>query len=203
MSTATPPNNFQSSLDEDLAWDSMAPVGREFGSPDYDRLIEEDAKKFASDLGRWIEQSSAAHAGLQLEKDEVSDAHNVQLALRELGQDVSIDVAASVWKHYSQSLMAGWMSGAETVESAASTLYLQCPRVSATMEKLLDIAKAIVENSTAEDAVGFDPAAWLDSWLEIPQPSLGGRKPADLIDTPAGLEVVTRLLGAIESGSYQ
>ena len=114
--------------DEDLVRDSMAPVGREFGSPDFDRLMDEDANMFASDLARWIQQSSASNSALQPEEDEVSDARNVQLALRELGQDVTIDVAASVWKHYSQSLMANWMSGAETVQSAARTLYLNCPR---------------------------------------------------------------------------
>lgn len=27
---------------EDIAWGSMTPVGREFGSPDYDRLTQED-----------------------------------------------------------------------------------------------------------------------------------------------------------------
>ncbi|HEY8707729.1 MAG TPA: antitoxin Xre/MbcA/ParS toxin-binding domain-containing protein [Burkholderiaceae bacterium] len=32
---------------------------------------------------------------------------------------------------------------------------------------------------------------------------MGGRKPADLIDTPTGVEVVARLLGSIESGAYQ
>ena len=113
---------------EDLAWDSMTPVGREFGSPDFDRLMGEDAKKFASDLARWIQQSIASNVAFQLEDDEMSDARNVQLALRELGQDVTIDVAASVWKHYSQSLMANWISGAQTVRSAARTLYLHCPR---------------------------------------------------------------------------
>ncbi|MDH6182643.1 hypothetical protein [Polaromonas sp. CG_23.6] len=90
--------------------------------------MDEDAKKFASDLARWIQQSSASNAALQLEEDEVSDARNVQLALRELGQNVTIDVAASVWKNYSQSLMANRMSGAETVQAAARTLYLNCPR---------------------------------------------------------------------------
>lgn len=114
--------------DEDLAWDSMAPVGREFGSPDFDKLMDEDAKKFKSDLAQWIQKSSDANVALQLEEDEISDARNVQLALHELGQDVTIDVAASVWKQYSQSLMASWMSGAETVQSAARTLYLNCPR---------------------------------------------------------------------------
>jgi len=71
------------------------------------------------------------------------------------------------------------------------------------MAKLLGIAREIVDNSTAPEASDFDPAKWLGQWLERPQPALGGRKPAALIDTPTGLEVVARLLGAIESGAYQ
>ena len=71
------------------------------------------------------------------------------------------------------------------------------------MIKLLGIAQGIVENSTASQAKGFDAAKWLGQWIERPQPSLGGRKPADLIDTPTGVEVVARLLGSIESGAYQ
>jgi putative toxin-antitoxin system antitoxin component (TIGR02293 family) len=69
--------------------------------------------------------------------------------------------------------------------------------------KLLGIAQGIVANSTAPEAKGFDSAKWLGRWLERPQPSLGGRKPGDLVDTPTGIEVVARLLGAIESGAYQ
>lgn len=122
------PYKFGPASEEELAWDNMAPAGREFGSPDYDRLMAEDATKFASDLAKWIQQCSEATGALLLEEDEIADAHNVQLALRELGQEVTVDIAASVWKHYSQSLMAGWMSGAETVQSAARTLYLNCPR---------------------------------------------------------------------------
>jgi putative toxin-antitoxin system antitoxin component (TIGR02293 family) len=71
------------------------------------------------------------------------------------------------------------------------------------LARLLGIAKGIVENSTAPEARDFDSARWLGQWLERPQPALGGRKPAELIDTPTGLEVVARLLGAIESGAYQ
>jgi hypothetical protein len=114
--------------DEDVAWDSMIPVGRELGSPDFDRLMDEDAKEFASDLARWIQHSHATHGVLHLEEDEASDARNVQRALHELGQDVTIDVAASVWKQYSQSVAASWMTGAETVQSAARTLFQHCPR---------------------------------------------------------------------------
>ena len=71
------------------------------------------------------------------------------------------------------------------------------------LARLLGIAREIVENSTATDARNFDSAKWLGQWLETPQPALGGRRPATLIDTPTGLEVVGKLLGAIESGAYQ
>jgi putative toxin-antitoxin system antitoxin component (TIGR02293 family) len=71
------------------------------------------------------------------------------------------------------------------------------------MVKLLGIAQRIVANSTADEARDFDAAKWLGLWIERPQPALGGRKAADLLDTPTGVEVVTRLLGSIESGTYQ
>jgi putative toxin-antitoxin system antitoxin component (TIGR02293 family) len=69
--------------------------------------------------------------------------------------------------------------------------------------KLIAMAQEIVANSTAKGAHDFDAARWLGQWLERPQPSLGGRRPAELIDTPTGVEVVARLLGSIESGAYQ
>lgn len=71
------------------------------------------------------------------------------------------------------------------------------------MVKLLGMAQQLVANSTAREAKDFDAAKWLGQWIERPQPSLGGRRPADLIDTPTGVEVVARLLGSIESGVYQ
>lgn len=71
------------------------------------------------------------------------------------------------------------------------------------MVKLVGIAQQIVANSTAREAQGFDAIRWLGQWIERPQPALGGRKPADLLDTPTGVEVVARLLGSIESGAYQ
>lgn len=68
--------------------------------------------------------------------------------------------------------------------------------------KLLAIANDIVDNSTSPRAKGFDTATWLGQWLERPQPSLGGKKPSEFLDTPTGIAVVARLLGAIESGAY-
>ncbi|MFO1356707.1 MAG: MbcA/ParS/Xre antitoxin family protein [Gammaproteobacteria bacterium] len=49
----------------------------------------------------------------------------------------------------------------------------------------------------------FNAARWLGKWIETAQPALGGRKPADLLDTPTGLDMVSRLLGSIQSGAYQ
>jgi putative toxin-antitoxin system antitoxin component (TIGR02293 family) len=69
--------------------------------------------------------------------------------------------------------------------------------------RLLGLAQALVADSTADEARDFDTARWFGEWLERPQPALGGRKPADLVDTPTGLAVVTRLLGAVGSGAYQ
>ena len=69
--------------------------------------------------------------------------------------------------------------------------------------RLLGITQDMVASSTADEARDFDAPKWLGRWLERPQPSLGGRKPADLLDTPTGVEIVARLLGAVESGAYQ
>ena len=68
--------------------------------------------------------------------------------------------------------------------------------------RLLGIAQSIVDNSTTSEARDFDAAKWLGQWIERPQPALGGKKPADLLDTPTGVEVVSRALGAIESGAF-
>lgn len=70
------------------------------------------------------------------------------------------------------------------------------------MVRLLGIAKEIVGNSDAAEARNFDTSKWLGRWIERPQPSLGGRKPADVLDTPTGVDTVVKLLGALESGVY-
>jgi uncharacterized protein (DUF2384 family) len=70
------------------------------------------------------------------------------------------------------------------------------------MAKLLATASNIVANSTAKGAENFDVGKWLGEWITRPQAALGGKKPAEFLDTPTGADVVCRLLGAIESGAY-
>jgi len=62
------------------------------------------------------------------------------------------------------------------------------------VEELLD-----PENPEVKD---FDAAKWVGNWIRKPQPSLGGRQPDEIMDTPTGREQVLRLLGAIASGAY-
>ena len=68
--------------------------------------------------------------------------------------------------------------------------------------RLLGIAKEMAENSDAPKARDFDTARWLGEWIERPQPSLGGRKPAKIVNTPTGVETICKLLGTIQSGVY-
>ncbi|HET7400383.1 MAG TPA: antitoxin Xre/MbcA/ParS toxin-binding domain-containing protein [Usitatibacter sp.] len=68
--------------------------------------------------------------------------------------------------------------------------------------RLLALAEGIVARSTAPEAKGFDTQRWLGEWLETPQPALGGRRPSEMLDTPTGIAIVEKTLGAIESGSY-
>ena len=114
--------------EEERAWDNMPAVGREFGSPDYERLMEQDRATFQLNLSSFIQECQECRELAQspvrvLELDEHQDAVNVQTALQELGQHVSLDIAAEVWRHHSRSLIAQRMSGAQTVISAQKTLF--------------------------------------------------------------------------------
>lgn len=71
------------------------------------------------------------------------------------------------------------------------------------MAQLIAKAQEMARDSTAEAAESFDAAKWLGCWIERPQPALGGRAPAELIATPTGAKLVLRLLGAVQSGTYQ
>ena len=113
---------------EDVEWLNETPVGREVGSPDFEKLMEQDMREFRSNLSSLIKVCSDladAKTG-DVAAEERQYAVNVQMALQELGQHVSLEVAAEVWRHHSNSLMAGWMLGAETIESAKKTLFFYC-----------------------------------------------------------------------------
>jgi hypothetical protein len=113
------------------SWDNMVPVGREFGSPDFERLMEEDRVDFQEKLSSVVHEcksTETARHEINPADEWYPDAINVQLALKELGQVVSVGLAAAVWEHYSSSLSASWMSGADTVRSAQKALFYYVSR---------------------------------------------------------------------------
>jgi len=111
---------------EDRDWDNMAPVGREFGSPDFERLMQEDYERMRVTLARLVSICSKATATVPEATEFRQEAINVQVALRDLGHDVNLDTAARVWMYYSNSLLAGWMHGAQTFESSRMAITGYC-----------------------------------------------------------------------------
>jgi putative toxin-antitoxin system antitoxin component (TIGR02293 family) len=73
-------------------------------------------------------------------------------------------------------------------------------------ERLLGMAKLVGQVQTmvreSGDPTGFDAAAWMAQWLEQPLTALGGRAPAELMDTSAGQGIVSQLLARSQSGAY-
>jgi putative toxin-antitoxin system antitoxin component (TIGR02293 family) len=58
----------------------------------------------------------------------------------------------------------------------------------------------VVESGEPE---GFNPATWLAGWLEEPLPALGGRKPAEFMDTAEGQALLSQLLANAQSSAYR
>jgi putative toxin-antitoxin system antitoxin component (TIGR02293 family) len=49
---------------------------------------------------------------------------------------------------------------------------------------------------------GFDAAKWVARWLDRPHPALGGKRPAELMDTADGRSLVSDLVARMQSGAY-
>lgn len=75
--------------------------------------------------------------------------------------------------------------------------------LTADRKNLLLVAQRIVADSLHPDAKGLDAEKWLSQWLEMPQRALNSKRPSELLNTEEGCQKVLRLLGALESGSYQ
>ena len=65
---------------------------------------------------------------------------------------------------------------------------------------LTALVQRIVDESG--EPIGFDARSWLDHWLMVVVPSLGDRRPLDVLNEPDGLEVVSGLLLRAQSSAY-
>lgn len=52
------------------------------------------------------------------------------------------------------------------------------------------------------DPEGFEPAEWLSGWMQTETPSLGWRRPLDLLDTIEGQSLISDTLARMQSGAY-
>jgi uncharacterized protein (DUF2384 family) len=66
--------------------------------------------------------------------------------------------------------------------------------------KLVGQVQTLVNESG--DPESFDAARWLAQWLERPMPALGGRPPAEYMDTAEGQQIVAGLLERTRGGAY-
>lgn len=67
-------------------------------------------------------------------------------------------------------------------------------------DSLVAQVRKMVEESG--DATGFDAKEWLLKWLERPLPALGGQRPAELLSSEDGLEVLTTLLARAQASVF-
>lgn len=66
--------------------------------------------------------------------------------------------------------------------------------------KLVGQLEAMIQESG--DPGDFDSRAWMARWLTEPLPAFGGARPADLVDTMEGQELVSSALAKLQSGAY-
>lgn len=68
------------------------------------------------------------------------------------------------------------------------------------LARLIGQVAVIVEESG--NPLGFDPAAWVASWMETSVPALGGHRPGHFMDTAEGQSLVSQLVARMQSGAY-
>lgn len=69
--------------------------------------------------------------------------------------------------------------------------------------RLIGLTEEIIkEYGDPELSKDFDAAKWLGQWLEVPHAALGGKKPAEYLDTAKGGEMVENLLKNIAEGGF-
>ncbi len=73
-------------------------------------------------------------------------------------------------------------------------------------ERVVGIARLVGQVDhmvrTSGDPKGFDAPRWVAAWLNRPLPALGGARPAALMDTAEGREIVSGLVAQMQSGAY-
>ena len=119
-------------------------------------------------------------------------------------------VAAAEAKRMLSDLAIGQGAGMQALNLAVATVNKKAKQGGVLSpeesERIVGFARLVgqVETMVAESGnpEGFDAKAWLARWLSEPLPALGGVRPADLMDTMEGQNLISIMLGRIGSGAY-
>jgi uncharacterized protein (DUF2384 family) len=84
----------------------------------------------------------------------------------------------------------------QSLEIGQAEALLEMARLIGQVERMLE------ESGDPDRPDDFSAARWFAGWLYDPLPALGGRTPAELMDTAEGRSVISRLLLQMQSGAY-
>lgn len=133
---------------------------------------------------------------------EAGPMERIELIKGGIGADGLIDLASSLHTTKDQLFKRLGLPRATVDRKARNKQNLsqeQSERVVGLM-KLVGQVRTMVEQSG--DPTDFDAAQWVGQWLERPNGALGGIRPAELMDTVEGQEVISGLLAKMQSGAY-
>jgi uncharacterized protein (DUF2384 family) len=78
----------------------------------------------------------------------------------------------------------------------------QSARIVGLAKMIGQVETMIAESGDPSESEGFHAGVWLVSWMEQPFPALGGRRPAEYMDTIEGQQMIARLLAIMQTGAY-
>ncbi|NML15890.1 MbcA/ParS/Xre antitoxin family protein [Azohydromonas caseinilytica] len=148
-------------------------------------------------------QSLMSHARALSRADAAAfaalDGAGVPAALaRDLGRALDIPP-----RHFFRDVLGTNRSAAEKKATTNEALPAAGGRVALALLRLLGRAEEAAGRGNGTSPTGFDTARWLGRWIEQPQPTLGGRPPAELLGGPDGLESVLRVLEALDGSDFR
>jgi putative toxin-antitoxin system antitoxin component (TIGR02293 family) len=157
-------------------------------------LVAQPAERAASRTPRTIRDFVGIY--------QADPMQRIELIKSGIGADGLIDLATSLHTTKDQLFKRLGLPRATVDRKARNKQNLsqeQSERVVGLM-KLVGQVRTMVEQSG--DPTKFDAAQWIGEWLERPNGALGGIRPAELMDTVEGQELIAGLLAKMQSGAY-
>ncbi|MDY0071940.1 MAG: DUF2384 domain-containing protein [Thauera sp.] len=155
--------------------------------------------------GRYLSRNQAESARFVIDDIVVSQAdpeQRIEMLRAGFPADIVTELASSMrWSrdHTLAVTRVKRSTAMRKIKDKARLATDESERILAVIDLIGQVERMIERSGNPDD---FDAAAWLADWLESANPSLGGKHPADYLDTNEGIGIVRRLLAQMESGAY-